>query len=529
MGSLSGIGRVSAISIAVVVIIASVAATVVMTRPGPGATTPAPPPTKLVTTERAGGAVTPQQTTALATTATTAGATAATGATTTAAVQQPGGGVVITVLSRHPTDILDNARTLFLKSDLAKRYGIVDVRTVVLPASAWPEFIRKGQADVLWGGGPTLFDSLYVQKLLAPLEGDDVLSVTAQIPDVVAGASMKRVGADGKIYWVAAAISSFGITINNDLRKTYSLPKPLSWEDLASPEYGSTLVTLARQPSVSLAKLSASTSTTRMAEIIIQAYGWEKGWDVLARIAANSYIAPGSEDARNAVIQGQVAAALTIDFYGYTAQSENPACEYIVPANSTVVNGDPIAMAVSARNPGAARAFIAWVLSAEGGQKIWLDPKINRLPANPAVFSTPEGRSRQDLAKVFNQTLSLRSINFSDEEALSYEIAIQMYFDAAFSDVDADLKAAWKALVSKYLVEKKIDRNRFDELARRYIGSPLEFIDPLTGSKVVFTIDLAKKINPSLSDPRVYDSYKAAISKAAVERYRALYNYLQSL
>lgn len=518
MGSTYGIGRVPAIIVGLLVLMASVAAVALVARPGQGGATATQP--QLPTTS-------PPRT--VATTAETRATTTETAAkaTGTATAQQPGAGVVITVLSRHSTDILEKARTQFLKSELARRYGIADVRTVVIPASAWPEFIRRGQADVLWGGGPTLFDALYFSGLLAPLEGGDVARAVAQIPDSVAGASMKRVGPDGKIYWVAAAVSSFGITINKDLMRTFSLPRPSSWEDLASPEYGLTRVTLAR-PSVSLAKLSASTSTTRMAEIIIQAYGWERGWEVLARIAANSYIVPGSEDARNAVIQGQVAAALTIDFYGYTAQIQNPACEYIVPAN-TVVNGDPIAMAAGSRNPGAAQAFIAWVLSAEGGQKIWLDRYINRLPANPAVFDTPEGEARQDLKKVYLSTLGLRSMSFSDEEALSYEVAIQMYFDAAFSDVDADLKAAWKALLSKYLVEKKIDREAFEGLARTYIGSPLEFVDPLTGSRAVFTPELAKRINPLLSDSRIYDSYKAAISKAAIDRYRALISFLQGL
>jgi hypothetical protein len=80
---------------------------------------------------------------------------------------------------------------------------------------------------------------------------------------------MKRVGSNGKVYWVAAAISSFGITINRDVIRQFNLPTPTTWEDLGKPELGVTLYT-AKRPPVAIAQLSRSTSTTRMAEIILQ-------------------------------------------------------------------------------------------------------------------------------------------------------------------------------------------------------------------------------------------------------------------
>jgi ABC-type Fe3+ transport system substrate-binding protein len=439
---------------------------------------------------------------------------------TTIQAPQPQGNVVLRVLSRHPTDILEKARIAFLQSELARRYGVIDVRTIVIDASAWADFVRRGNADVLWGGGPTLFDTLYINGLLAPLDSEPVLSVMRDIPDTVGGNPMKRVGSDGKVYWVAAAISSFGITINRDVIRQFSLPTPTTWEDLGKPEFGVTLYT-AKRPSVAIAQLSRSTSTTRMAEIILHAYGWDRGWMFLAYISANADIKSGSEDARNAVINGEVAAALTIDFYGYTAMIQNPATQYIIPQGATVINGDPIAMANGARNREAALAFIAWVLSPDG-QKIWLDRNINRLPANPKVFETPEGAQRPDLRSVYQQTLSLRGINFSDEEALSYELAIQVYYDGAFVDPPS-FKQAWTLLVAKLLRDKAITRDQFNELASKYIGSPLEFTDPVTGQKVVFTKDTAQRINSLLlKDQSLIDKYRASIARAAEDRYQAL-------
>ncbi|HDD33685.1 MAG TPA: ABC transporter substrate-binding protein, partial [Thermofilaceae archaeon] len=109
-------------------------------------------------------------------------------------------GVTISVISRHPTDILVRAREMFLKSDLARKYNVTDIRTIVIPSGLWERYISSGQADVAWGGGPTLFDYLYIKGLLAPLELPEVLNAASQVPDEIAGMPMKRVGDDGKIY-----------------------------------------------------------------------------------------------------------------------------------------------------------------------------------------------------------------------------------------------------------------------------------------------------------------------------------------
>jgi len=112
---------------------------------------------------------------------------------------------------------------------------------------------------------------------------------------------LKRVGPDGRVYWVAAALSSFGFTVNQALAEKYGLPPLKSWRDLASPQVGRVLL-LTLEPPVGIADPLASTSNTRMFEIILQAYGWEEGWRVLTLMGANSFIYSGSSDVRDAVI-----------------------------------------------------------------------------------------------------------------------------------------------------------------------------------------------------------------------------------
>ena len=74
-----------------------------------------------------------------------------------------------------------------------------------------------------------------------------------------------------------------------------------------------------------------TTSNTRIYQIILQKFGWEKGWEMLSRMAGNGGLYGGSVETRSPVIDGRVAAALTIDFYGVFAQSECDVCEYIYP------------------------------------------------------------------------------------------------------------------------------------------------------------------------------------------------------
>jgi ABC-type Fe3+ transport system substrate-binding protein len=101
---------------------------------------------------------------------------------------------------------------MFLSSDIAKKYNIVDVQFISVPPGLWVQTAKAQSVDVGWGDGPKLFDTLYQEKLLAPLLSPTLLQAIKDIPDTVAGAPLKRTGHDGNINWVAAALSSFGFT-----------------------------------------------------------------------------------------------------------------------------------------------------------------------------------------------------------------------------------------------------------------------------------------------------------------------------
>jgi len=398
---------------------------------------------------------------------------------------------------------------------VAKRYGIRDIVFRPVAAAQWRAIIQRGEADVAWGGGPTLFDDLYSDGLLLPLEGPEVRAALEQIPKTVAGMPMMRVGSDGKVYWVAWTVSSFGITINKRVLDRYGLPEPKSWADLASFEYGRAAAQGVRV--TGLASLPRSTSNTRIAEIILQAYGWEEGWRIIALTAANGRIYDGSEAVRDGVIAGEIGAGWTIDFYGYTAQLQNPDTKYIVPPD-TSVNGDPIAVVKGTKCREAAEAFVAWVITE--GQVIVFNPDINRMPVNPNAFNTPEGQRRPDLKQAYDYLLTLKTIEFNDTLALSVEYVVMYYFDAAVKDNQDVLQQAWWKLVNAYY-GGKIDRATAEALARE-LTSPVTFTDPDTGQAVKLTLDYAMKINDKLKDPTYRDKIYAAWREAARRQYQAV-------
>jgi ABC-type Fe3+ transport system substrate-binding protein len=432
-------------------------------------------------------------------------------------------GVTLNVLTRHGSDITRTAELLFRETEYWEEYNFVDIRWVPVTASLWIDTIeRKGDTsspiDLAWGGGPVWFDILYRAGLTSPLVSDDVSVYVNQIPDMMEGAPLKRID-DDEVHWIGAAISSFGFTINTNTLELEGLPQPTKWIDLANETYSVVLPF----PIIGTADPTRSTSNTRMFEIILQTYGWEEGWKLLTLLGGNSIIYEGSELVRDAAIRGDIGAGTTIDFYGYTAQLENPElCKYIFPEDGTIVNADPIAMINTSPNPEAAQTFIAWILSPEG-QEPWLDPTVNRLPINTQVFETERGQERSDLEENYYKSIDALKIGFSDDLASSYEFAMMNFFKYTLVTPETQLKDAWYELGTAKL-DGDLTSAEFKTLVDE-LTNPLlfEFTDPDTGETVTFSEEYAISINQKLMDDM---EFKQAIvdlwTETAVARYNSV-------
>ena len=239
--------------------------------------------------------------------------------------------------------------------------------------------------DLFFGGGTETFIELENNDLLQPLSSD--YSVPAELNGVPLRGENNR--------WVAAALSGFGILVNQTFAKRDNLPIPTVWGDLANPKL---------MDRVELADPRRSGSAHTTYEIILQTNGWEQGWKVLLGMAANARaFKPSASDLITDVTSGEAVFVTAIDFYGRRAVAAAGGNKllYVEPKGQTVVTPDPIGLLKGAPHADLAKEFIDLVMSPEG-QKIWIlkkgvpgGPKMDlhaddagffRLAALPSVY-----------------------------------------------------------------------------------------------------------------------------------------------
>jgi ABC-type Fe3+ transport system substrate-binding protein len=216
--------------------------------------------------------------------------------------------------------------------------------------------------DVFFGGGMDPFENLHQRGYLHPYRVSD--EVLEHVPRSFSGVNI--IGEDYAYY--GTALSSFGILENQRVTARLNLPHVETWEDLADGRLSGW---------ISSTDPRKSGSVHMIYEIILQAYGWDRGWAVIYGMGGNvrSFLqnsaAPNKE-----VSAGDAAYAVTIDIHGLTQQSflgtEN--VRYHIPRGLSVVTPDGIAILKGAPNLEAAKLFIEFVLS-EAGQSLWMKPK----------------------------------------------------------------------------------------------------------------------------------------------------------
>lgn len=208
--------------------------------------------------------------------------------------------------------------------------------------------------DLFFGGGPDAFAELESGGLLQSLPSD------YGVPADLNGVPLR--GKDNT--WVAAALSGFGILVNQSIATRDALPVPKVWGDLGHPKL---------RDRVELADPRRSSSAHAAYEIILQTNGWDGGWKILSQIAGNSRrFARGSSDLPRDVASGEAVMAPAVDFYARAAIAlAGEKLKFVSPQGQNVITSDPIAILKGAPNAEAARQFVQFVMSPEG-QKLWM-------------------------------------------------------------------------------------------------------------------------------------------------------------
>ena len=418
------------------------------------------------------------------------------------------------VATRHDSSIYNKMAAAFASSSLGNSVGITSASDLRFYAPTTYDGFYRHMTDsnfgvsIGWGGGPTLFNTLINDDAISPITNPTVVSLLESVvPNNISGATTRSYNSQNQLLWAASALSSFGFTVNLDVLAQRNLPKPTTWEELASPNF----FTSQSIPNVGLGNAPDTTSNTRIYQILIQKFGWEKAFAIMTGMAGNGKIYGGSVETRSSVIQGETAVAMTIDFYGLIAMQENPRTEYIVPENASIVNGDPIALAKAPPHPEAANAFLRFVFSQEG-QAILLDKKINRLPIRADAFDTDIGRTRSDIKALYTKTLENQGIQFDEELATATYESTRYHFESMITNVHPQLVQTWAALASDYKKERWSPHNeqRWEELF-------------LAFGKPEITIERAKEITSAIgTNANVRRSNQSEWEQAAIDKFRAV-------
>ena len=251
---------------------------------------------------------------------------------------------------------------------------------------------------------------------------------------------------DAEHHWYGAALSSFGIMSNAQLRELLQLPKVSTWGDLGNLEL------IGR---IGAADPRESGSAHMVYEIILQTLGWEDGFALLTKIGGNvRAFSAGANAIPTDVVAGQVIYGLAIDFYAYgqIAVVGADKIKYVVPADGAVVTADPIAILKGAPNMPVAEKFLEFVLS-EDAQKLWMlrdtdaeGPKwkggLNRASVLPALYDKLGERC------IVPNPFAMQGTPFQYDSAKGstrWDI-VDGLFGILIIDSHKDLVNAWKAI-----------------------------------------------------------------------------------
>ena len=294
--------------------------------------------------------------------------------------------------------------------------------------------------DMFFGGGTDSYLRLAEQNLLSPYKLP--AAQLEQIPQTFHGIPVY----DAEYQWYGAALSSFGIMFNDELRTMLGLPEVKTWRDLGDTGL---------LGNIGAADPRESGSAHMMYEIILQTHGWENGFALLTKIGGNvRRFSAGANAIPKDVVAGDVIYGMAIDFYAYGQIVVVGAdkIKYVMPSDGTVVNPDSIAILKGAPNLAVAQKFIEFVLS-ERGQKLWMLPDsdaegpkweggLNRASVLPALYE-----KLGDRCIVTNPfTLGFTPFQYDADKGGARWDIVNDLFGVLIIDSHKDLVNAWKAI-----------------------------------------------------------------------------------
>ncbi len=361
----------------------------------------------------------------------------------------------LTILSPHRREVrLEYARAF--RAWLTTHYT-QDVEVVWLDVGGTSKMLKEIESrysanpdscgvDLMFGGGIDPYLGADRQGWLVRL--DPRPSSATGIPATVAGAPVS----DPRGAWYGVALSGFGILYNRPLLTRLGLPEPRDWTDLGRPEFFSW---------VGSGDPRSSGSVHMCYEIILQAYGYPRGWELVTRICANvrSFGESGGVVPRE-VASGDIAAGMVIDQYAQTviAAVGGNRLAFILPADHTIINPDAIGILHGAPEEALARQFVNFALSPEG-QRILYQPvgkngqrsALYRMPVRPELYADPD-------APAVNPYRMPATLDYDSDKGSRRWNVFNDLSGVWLIDAHQGLRNAWKAVIARGAKPEEVAR-----------------------------------------------------------------------
>ncbi|MDD2759282.1 MAG: extracellular solute-binding protein [Methylomonas sp.] len=343
----------------------------------------------------------------------------------------------LTVLTAFHEEVVSRFETAFEQQN-----PDIDVQILWrMPHDALPYLSQpqQGGVDVYWSAAQRNFNVLKQQGAWQKL-GIDLGGLADRL------GAMPLVDPDGTFCVVEMA--GYGFAVNPAYLQKHGLPTPKTWLDLADARY---------QGHLALPVPSKVGFAPMMIDSVLQQYGWEQGWEVLAGIAANArLVESGATFITDIVGSGERGIGPAIDFFTASAIANGAQLQFVYP-EPVAYSPAHIAITASSQHPDAARRFVHFVLS-DSGQKMLFHPDIRKLPACPGVYKNkPEGYFDPFAASAQHPVV------YDPDGAIPRLALNNALFDRMFSDHPQRLQNLWNGLRKQ---EQHVDATKAARLVK---------------------------------------------------------------
>ena len=346
----------------------------------------------------------------------------------------------VVIVTSFPKELFETYKKAFE----AKNPGI----TVVINSkqtNAGVTYLRetkaKPEADIFWVSAPDAFQTLKAEGLLDRYSPPK--EIMAKIPSKIGTFPIHD--PDGTYF--GFAVSGYGLMWNKNYLQAHKLPAPKEWTDLTNPKYYGHLV---------ISAPSRSGTTHLTVEVMLQAYGWDKGWGLLLNSGGNmGAITERSFGVPEAVVSGQYGIGVVIDFFGLSAIASGQPVDFVYPSLTSVVPAS-VGIVKGAPNPDNAKAFVNYLLS-DAGQMVLFSPDIARLPVIPELYAKGPKNYPNPFA------MKMGGVDFNNKLSSGRRDVVNSLYDHVITFRHRELKEAWGSI---YKAEESLAKAKGKDLAQ---------------------------------------------------------------